>query len=90
MPRGQHRRTRRPGETKAQARRRNIFLCVNEVVNVGEQITSRMMMDRMVIKFGAGFYYLPRNADTLGNMLSHRHDYVKVNVKGKNEWRRIR
>ena len=88
MPR-QNPRKRQPGETKAQRKRRNIFLCVNEVVEVGEQMTSRMMMDRMIIKFGAGFYYLPRNADTLGNMLSHRDDYVKVKVKGKNEWRRI-
>ena len=49
------------------------------------------MMDRMIIKFGAGFYYLPRNADTLGNLLSYRDDYVKVKVnKGNNEWRRIR
>ena len=88
MPRGQHRRTRQPGESNAQRKRRNIFYRINQVVEVGEQLTSRMMMDRAIIKFGAGHYDLPRNADTLGHMLTHRDDYVKVRVKGKNEWRR--
>lgn len=89
MPRGQSPRHRLPGESKSQMKRRNIFLCVNKVVEVGEQLTSRKMMDRIITEFGAGFYYLPRNADTLGNLLSYRDDYVKVKVKGQNEWRRV-
>ena len=90
MPRGQHRRMRRDGETKNQCKRRNIFFCINQVVEVGEQLTSNTIMQRAITKFGARYIDLPKNADALGYFLrGNSLEYTKVRTKGHNEWRRI-
>lgn len=73
----------------AKTRRANTMKLVRSVTTIGETVKARTIMDRMLNKYGASHYHLPRSTTALAAILRGEHTMTQVtDLNRKYSWRR--
>lgn len=78
-------------ETKGKRKRATIYRYINGVVDVGEILHAKTIMDRLIQTYGSSRRGLPKNARVIGQVLIAHDNYSMIeNATGHHIWRRIK
>lgn len=76
--------------TPSKRKRANSMKLVHRVMSVDEKLKSRVIMDRMLQRFGPSHHHMPRSVTSLAAILRGEQSMRKVTeMNRKYSWRRV-
>lgn len=78
-------------KTKGKTKRATIYKYIIEVVDVGEVLHAKTIMDRLIQTYGCSRRGLPKNPRVIGQVLIAHDNFSMIeNATGHHRWRRTK